>query len=129
MSAASLDSDSAEDPASFAVGSAVAISPHAAGAEPVQISNPYRTLPYTHQHAVIQAVEPSMDFFSDSEDEAEMARLEKKYNIVPRLPDRGKPTAWGVPALEGILHVPRGSSWPSGDAACHISLNYHSDRL
>ena len=121
-SAASLDSDGDDDLLPFLLECATASSQHVAEVGLPHISNPYRTPPLTYQHAVIRAVDPDLDFFSDSEDETEMARLERKYKIVPLLPDLRKPNSIRSTAVsEGVFQVPQCSSWP--DASCHISIH------
>lgn len=128
-SAASLDSDVDDDLASVPLEFPAASLRHPGGADFLHIINPYSSPPWRQQHAVVRAVEPDLDFFSDSEDEVEMARLEKKYNIVRHLPEQRKPTARSAAALEGVLEVLQCSRWPSADASCHISVHGQRGRM
>lgn len=124
-----MDSDGDDDLASFPLESPAASLQDPGGADFLHIINPYSSPPWRQQHAVIRAVEPDLDFFSDSEDEVEMARLEKKYNIVHHLPEQRKPTARSAAALEGVLEVLQCSRWPSADASCHISVHGQRGRM
>jgi len=86
-----------------------------------QICNPYSSTPYRYQHAIIRAVEPEFDSLSSSEDEAEMARLEKKYNIAPNLTDRGLAIDRQA-ARSDLLQPAQCGLWSSADASCYVSV-------
>ncbi|BDA41937.1 probable SCL-interrupting locus protein homolog at N-terminal half [Coccomyxa sp. Obi] len=114
------DSDEGEDPAELLVESAAAFLQHSAGNEVPHVRCPVRSAPYRHQHAIIRAVEPELDSLTDSEDEAEMARLERKYNIIPRSPSHGRPTSNSPGQPDELNRLSQCSFWP--DASCHISI-------
>lgn len=90
------------------------------GGDLPHICNPYSSMPYRYQHAIIRAVEPEFDSLSNSEDEAEMTRLEKKYNIVPSLTDRGM--AIDRQAARSEIFQTQCGLWPIADASCYVSV-------
>lgn len=119
-SGAYSDSDEGEHSAELLAGSAASFLQHSAGNEVPHIKCPIHTAPYRHQHAIIRAVEPEFDSITDSEDEAEMARLERKYNIIPRLPSYGRPTSNSPGKPDELNQLSQRSFWPN--ASCHISI-------
>lgn len=115
-----MDSDEGEDPAELLVECAASFLQHSAVNAVPHIRCPVHSAPYRHQHAIIRAVEPELDSLTDSEDEAEMARLERKYNIIPRLLSHGRPTSDSPGKPDELHELSQCSFWP--DASCHISI-------
>ncbi|CAL8460710.1 g241 [Coccomyxa elongata] len=113
-------SDEGEDPAELLAERAASFLQHSAVNEVPHIRWPVHSAPYRHQHAIICAVEPELDSLTDSEDEAEMARLERKYNIIPRLPSHGRPTSNSPGKPDELHELSQCSFWP--DASCRISI-------
>ena len=120
LSPAYSDSGEGEDPREVLVECPAGFLQHSTGNEVAHIRYPVHSAPYRNQHAIIRAVEPEFDSLTDSEDDEEMARLENKYNIIPRLATHGRATSKSPGKPDELNQLSQCSFWP--DAYCHISI-------